>query len=840
MEERNYTYDYFISYRRASGGALAARTVKSILCKYGKKVFLDVDDIKKGEYKPQIFNAIENSKDFILILNEESWREKDKIDVYYEEIIRITQQSGDIIPIEFAKDVLKNVPDILQGQLNRNIKKFEKVVYSHEEYFLFEKKLCDKLDLPYSPDSEIKNLPHFSMPFEIEEGELVKRDQKVREICDEIVNHRIYNLVGIGGCGKTTLTYLLADQYKNLFDNIAYVVVNGNIKEDFVAQINTTLEFDFAPNVPTDAKYNEIISFMDKYKTGNNLLILDVNETADKTAIEDYAKKLKNNTLPTNKIYPNGWNILVLSREKFGDFNNKNLSDDVDKEFLKSLFLKKAGEKYKEFDDFDGLLNTIFYSPLLAEQLGIFLQKQPKTKSLSEIKDILHADKFRSKDRSGVSSYNRNEKETTIINFLNNLIDYQDYTLDEQKVLRHFVLWKSEYIQFDIIEDLLQGMCEDLEETLSNLYDRSILNFDENQSAYKLHGLLADSLREQIDVTKQNYVSYFFNIARILNYNFREFLRFADCIGNSLCEYEITTSSYVLISTALKFYDTWKTDYAKKLYDKCIEISNQRLKTEPENIEYLKDLSYAYNNLAMLQEFRLNDYESTETNYLNAIEIAKRILQISDTLKYQNWLELCYNNLACLQDDYLKDPKSAEINYKEAIKIQEKITQQSDTPEYLNRLAMTYYNLADLQKKSLNDSAYAEVIYNRVIEIGEQIRKMDNPKSEYLFQLSCAYNNLANIQRQRKNFESSKMNVEESIKIRDSIKDENVAYLVGWMLSKRNLADILIATGNPDAARAILNEIKPIAEKWLEIIPNYGQLQKVNGWIKETESKLDF
>ena len=59
------------------------------------------------------------------------------------------------------------------------------------------------------------------------------------------------------------------------------------------------------------------------------------------------------------------------------------------------------------------------------------------------------------------------------------------------------------------------------------------------------------------------------------------------------------------------------------------------------------------------------------------------------------------------------------------------------------------------------------------------------------------------------------------------------------MLSKRNYADILIATGNPDAARVIINEIKPIAEEWVEKIPNYGFLKKVYGWIKDTESMLN-
>ena len=830
------TYDYFISYRRACGGALAARYVKTILCKYGKKVFLDVDDIKKSEYEPQIYSAIENSKEFILILNEESWREKDKIDVYYEEIIRITKQSGAIIPIEFAKNVLNNVPDILQGQLNRNIKKFEKVVYSHEVYFQFEEKLCDKLGLTYSPDSKIKQLPHFSMPFEIEEGELVKRDKKVREICDEIVKHRIYNLVGIGGCGKTTLTYLLADQYKNLFNNIAYVVVNGNIKEDFVSQICAMLKYNFEQNIPIDDQYKALISFMDQYQTGNNLLILDVNETADKTAIEDYAKKLKNNNLPTNKIYPNGWNILILSREKFGDFHNENISDDKDNDFLKELFLKKANKKEDDFDDYDGLFELIKYSPLLAEQLGIYFECQP-IPSLEEIKGILYGD-LRDEEIQGTNAHNREER--TLICFLKNLIDYQEFTDDEKTILRHFVLWKSEYISLDIISDLLKGTCRNLNKALGSLAKRSIFDYDQKDKTayYKLHGLLADSLREQIDVTKQDYKTYFFNIFRILNYNFREFLPYADCIGNSLCEYEIMPIVAFLINTAAKFYRTWKTDYAQKLYDKCIKISNQRLKSDPENIEYLEDLSYAYNNLALLQTDRLNDYESAEKNYNNAIEIDERIIKISDTPKYLNSLATCYNNLATLQNAHLNDPKSAETNCKKAIEILEKITGNSDNPEYLYGLSRTYYNLAKLQENSLNDYTFAEIHYNKAIKIGKEIRKVSD-KPEYLNQLAMAYNNLANLQGNQKRYDSAIENCKTSIEIRDKIKDTNLECLVGWMISKGMLAQLYIDTGKPTDARAIVDEIKPQAEKLLEEYPGYGYLKRVYGLIKNTESKLN-
>ena len=635
---QNYTYDYFISYRRASGGYEYAQKIRGILMKYGKKVFVDKNNLEIGKYPEQLQNAIENSNAFILILNEDSWRQDTKIDVYYEEIIRIANTKRNILTIEYVSGTLKNIPKILADELakvNCKVSDFEKISVYQNPYYNFEAELCNKIHVAYQAIDP--KLPKFTMS---KLDSLIDRE-KIDTLYESICNHRFCNLVGIGGSGKTSLTYLWAEKYGELFYNIALVTVNNNIKDDFVDSLDETL--DVCKEVENvDVRYSRIIGELKShYQVGSNLLVLDINEAEDKDFIYNFINRLFFEL-------PNNWKFLILSREKVKNVSHfMDLSDDVDKEFLKSLFQNKAGDRYRDFDEIDGLLETIHYSPLLAEQLGVFLKKQPKQKTLAEIKGILYADKFRKKERLGVSSYNRNEKETTIISFLNNLIDYEEFTPDEQNVLRHFVLWKSEYIQYDIIEDLLRGLCDDLEETLSNLYDRSILNFDETKSAYKLHGLLADSIREQIDVTKQDYSQYIVNIYyRITEYNFLEFLRFADCIGNSLCEYEITTWVDFLNDTADKFHKTWKTDYAKRLYEKCIEILETKLKTEPKDVDCLEGLSAAYNNFAILQTNQLNDYKSAEKNYNKAIEIDKRILQISDTLKYQNSLATKYNNLA--------------------------------------------------------------------------------------------------------------------------------------------------------------------------------------------------
>ena len=84
MDNKNYTYDYFISYRRACGGRLYALMIKRILCKCGKKVFLDLNDMVMGNYHKQINQAISQSETFILILNKDSWRSQE-IDTYYNE-----------------------------------------------------------------------------------------------------------------------------------------------------------------------------------------------------------------------------------------------------------------------------------------------------------------------------------------------------------------------------------------------------------------------------------------------------------------------------------------------------------------------------------------------------------------------------------------------------------------------------------------------------------------------------------------------------------------------------------------------------------------------------------
>ena len=64
--------EYFISYRRKSGGEVQARLIYDILSKkVGKeKVFYDKDHIVESRFAPQIEKALSEAKHFILLVNE--------------------------------------------------------------------------------------------------------------------------------------------------------------------------------------------------------------------------------------------------------------------------------------------------------------------------------------------------------------------------------------------------------------------------------------------------------------------------------------------------------------------------------------------------------------------------------------------------------------------------------------------------------------------------------------------------------------------------------------------------------------------------------------------------
>ena len=693
---------------------------------------------------------------------------------------------------------------------------------------------------------------------------LLPRDNEVDKLFDKISSNRIYNLIGVGGSGKSSLAYLMIKNYKDLFNEIAYVVVNTDIKQNIADQLNRTLKFKLKKDL-----YLDVVSHLqENFKSElPNLLVLDINETADKDKIDNFITEILQDNL-----FLDGWKFLILTRENVDTRKRipfHSLKDEDGFDFLKKLFLDRAGERYEDFGDFETLFKVIFYNPLLAEQLGIYLSNEPQTATIDDIITILYGTTFREEDMQGMSAQRHDE---TIVSFLKKLIVYDKLDKNEQTLLRHFVLWQSDYISYDVIADLLKGVFETdsvLKKVFKTLTSRSIIETtvnDDKVLCYKLHGLLAFSLREQIDFDEEDWSAYLSNVERIIRYSYYKFEPYVDCIGNSLCWNDITLDCALLNVVAIKLQSSMKFNYAFfLLYKSCILLKNH-LSSDKDNLELQNAFAAAYHNKANLQKYfknfelskryfekaitirehlpvnnskyqidlassfidyatllkdHLESFEQAESNYEKAIAILNKMP--IENYECKNAIAWAYNSLATLKDVHQNDSESAILYYKKAIAIEEQLP--TEYRDKRNILAMSYYNLASIQQCTLLNYESAKNNYEKSIVFFE---KYANDTPEYQNNKASAYNNLAYLQAQCKNFESAISNYEKAITIRRRLANDNPFFLPTFLKSEFGLIVSLCNSDKFEQAQSILQEIKPLAEKYLAANPNDIIVQELN------------
>ena len=124
-------YDIFISYRRKGAGAGVAGELQSKLENLGYKVFLDVDEIGSGQFPTQIKQAIEQCKDFLLVLSPGTLdRCVDEEDWVRREIVMAQDMNKNIIGVGLPGFIMPEedaLPKALQSLATRQV-----FVWTHE------------------------------------------------------------------------------------------------------------------------------------------------------------------------------------------------------------------------------------------------------------------------------------------------------------------------------------------------------------------------------------------------------------------------------------------------------------------------------------------------------------------------------------------------------------------------------------------------------------------------------------------------------------------------------------------------------------------------------------
>lgn len=590
--------EYFISYRRKSGGEVQARLIYDILSdKVGKdKVFYDIENIGEGEFPEQIEKALGEASHFILLVNEAFVKEwpipSIEDDWYYKEIATAIENIGirNITPVLFDRNFKFNkLPDELQCfhclhkcQTVKYLpdyaeyfgKKFGKHLginattqsvyedYSKEYGDCFRKIVGDVFNIQievHNAGVEKINAEHvtieqhfyqtpipmsassadidfdkihfeFSTPRSAHKGDkrFFGRVKFVEKLFDKFQEQHCINIRARGGMGKTSVSYIYKDwvdkNHTGYYYKKHFITVNVNSYTSILSAVNENLKSIIEEAYPKQFKKDEKRGELEVSKSIGHilskvpkkcLLVIDVNSDDN-----DGDNKNKLSAVCFPKEMEDKWDVIYLCREKInntyedGDTILKNFEDDFDG--AKGLF--ESIYKRDNLDDTQllTLFKAVFYHPLLIEQLAAYGEN--KKKNYNELCSIVAENRLKNNSVKEFSEYNivYKNRNVNIVPYLGALFDFNEFDDIQKYILQHFALWEYDYIPLLAIKKLLRKYRElDIVDSLYDLVDSLVLTNDD-EKGFRIHGLLADRIREQNKEKTFDYTDYISTISDIL------------------------------------------------------------------------------------------------------------------------------------------------------------------------------------------------------------------------------------------------------------------------------------------------------------------------------------
>lgn len=394
-------------------------------------------------------------------------------------------------------------------------------------------------------DSYISAAPAPSLPkMTIREG-IVPREKEVDDLKKLLDENRLVNMIGLGGCGKSTISEYFCDKYNQDYHIVTSVVVSIDYHKDFVERFREAVgvpykfDDDFKneeAKTPNYKKtYDDIIEQLesDQYKGSDgkpNLIVIDVNETADYEPIKNELANFRSRLL--------SWKILVVSRVKmcpgitlYEPLNVTNVDDDV----LKGIFFKYLDKRRHDYykkelkEHFSQLFTFLFRLPLLVEHLAYYLSNSIIDKAYQKILDDLKIDQdvFNKRFAGRNAKIKDDDKYKIIDDYLGTLIIFSK--LDDltqtgtllRDIARHFAILPTHFYNLDYIERFVcvSDSSYTIEEGFGFLVEKCIITPKEDKKSFQMHGLVAESCRKQIYTLDGNKA-------------FRNFDRFKQCVDS--------------------------------------------------------------------------------------------------------------------------------------------------------------------------------------------------------------------------------------------------------------------------------------------------------------------
>jgi tetratricopeptide (TPR) repeat protein len=608
---------------------------------------------------------------------------------------------------------------------------------------------------------------HFltSTPSAADASNVIGREDDLEKLWKKLSEKKHVMLTGLGGIGKTKLAQMLFHNYRDRFEEVAWIKYKDDLRHSFSYHIEKYQNM----NDPWEAMMNDL------HNDGKKKLFIIDNVDDDTNQCPENDKDLRNLT---------GWKdttILLTSRlEKLEHFVRYELKP-LGKESCVSVFNHYYDGSEPDLEMVGKIVELANYHTLTIELLA----KGAKRENLESYYEKIKSG-FENVSRKITTDYN--DRNVTIEAHLKMLFDMQQRSDTDKKVLNAFaVLPVNCECSLEEIEQWFGFGNEDLDEVIQDGW----LSFDESKQTFSMHPLIRTIIRFDFledgqgkrtiapDGTTDKILEYFVKHRDLglfdINMGFvslQRMIGIAESVIGAVDEKESVRFARLYHRIGWSYDDLSDYNKALEYYGKDLAISESKLgKDHPET-------ATTYNSIALVYD-NMGDYDKALEYYEKALEISESKLG-----KDHPDTATTYNNIG--------EVYRAKGDYDKALEYYEKTKDifesklgkdHPDTATTYNNIAAVYHDMGDYDK--------ALEYYGKALEIRESKSGKDHPDT------AATYNNMAGVYRAKGDYDKALEYYEKALEIVKSKLGKDHPYVAS---TYNNIALVYEAKGDYDKA----------------------------------------
>ena len=548
--------------------------------------------------------------------------------------------------------------------------------------------------------------------------DFIGRVEELQEVEKNLTDNKlIYIVNGIGGVGKSELSYEYFHQHKEQYKKTAFIELSDDklsLEEIFLIKFKEKFQVD---------NFDAIINRLQEYPE-RNLFLIDNLERR-----EDFEKL---------KVLNTNFDLLITSRITDIDTNHQLNLETLLREDARELFLSI----YKTEEDIEDILDYLDDHPL-------FINLSAK----SLLKNYITLDELRDDIKNNTVSKIQSKNAETFQVHLEKIFEKQfhkEEDKDLKTLLQKLSIFPSIEIGFEVYEKLLNVE----KQQLQMLVDKGWLIHKDNQ--YKLHQIIKTFIWSSYKPNYEDIVSIFENLANYLDpYDSsliaNLFNHYIPIIESFLNLYENKQDIYI---AGLLDYITYLY-YSLAKYDKSLTIQNESKKLKG-NIKDLDKLYIAksYHILGVIYSLK-GKYDDSFQWFQKALDIQEKNLGTNHPETATT-----YNNIASTYQSKEKSDDAFQW-FQKALDIQEKVlgTNHPDT-------AATYNNIASIyDSKRKYDDAFQW--YHKALDIEEKVLGTIHPET------AITYNNIASTYQSKGKYDDALQWFQKALNIQEKVLGTN-------------------------------------------------------------------